>query len=347
MKKFYSILTISLLAGAMLTSCSSTNIMTLSVTNPAPVDIANDVKSIGIINRSLPSKKNSTLDKIDQILTVEGKDLDKEGAEQAVIGLKNELSYNKQFTKVALYDSIGLTSNGMGIFPAPLSWDEVTALCSKYNVDILYSLEFFDTDSKTSYTQRQRQSVNAFGIKLPVTEHTASIQTLLKTGWRIYDPVNKTIDDEYIGNDQVTSTGTGISPLVAVKAVQGRKQAITVASNKMGTYYAQRILPIKTRVSRQYYVRGNDTFKIAKRRAQTGDWAGAAELWEQELTALKAKVAGRAHYNMAIYREIEGDLDGAIEYASKAYSDYNDRRALRYINVLKQRKIDLAILKQQ
>ncbi len=346
MKNVYSFLLL-VLSIALISSCASTNNMTLSVVDPAPVDIANNVKTVGIVNRSLPSDKNKMLDKIDQVLTIEGKNLDKEGAEEAVNGLKTELTFNKQFTAIKTFDSIGLTSNGLGIFPAPLSWDKVTDVCNKNNVDILYVLEFFDTDSKTSYSSRERSSVNAVGLNIPIVEHTASITNIIKTGWRIYDPVNKTIDDEFIGTDRVTSVGTGLTPLAAVKAVQGRKQAVTVASNNMGNLYARRILPVRHRVSRQYYVRGSNNFKIARRRAQTGDWAGAADLWNMELLNTKRKTAARAHYNMAIYREIEGDLDGAIEYASKAYTDYNDRRALRYLNILNPRKRNIAILEQQ
>lgn len=41
---------------------------------------------------------------------------------------------------------------------------------------------------------------------------------------------------------------------------------------------------------------------------------------------------------MAIINEINGDLDKAIEWASKSYTDYGDKLALRYLNLLKNRK---------
>lgn len=345
MKNNYYTLFSILLVAIILSSCSSTNIMTLSVTDPAPVYIPDDVKSIGLVNRSLPSEKNKLLDKVDQVLTIEEKNLDKEGAEQAIDGLKDELLFNQQFTKIERLDGIDLTNNGLGVFPAPLPWDQVSDLCKNNNVDILYVLEFFDTDSKPVYSSRHKNVANNFGVNIPVTEHIVSITTIIKTGWRIYDPVNKTINDELVGRDKVVSVGSGISPLVAVKAVQGRKQAVNVSSNKLGKSYAKRILPIKHRVSRDYYVRGSNNFKIAKRRAQTGDWNGAADLWEQELLNPKKKATSRAHYNMAIYKEIQGELDSAIDFASKAYTDFKDQRALRYVKILEQRKRNVSILK--
>ena len=129
--------------------------------------------------------------------------------------------------------------------------------------------------------------------------------------------------------------------------IVGRKQAVLQASNNIGHNYALRIIPVKIRVTRDYYVRGTDNFKIARRRAQTGDWDGAAELWYKETSNPKAKIAGRTYYNMAIFNEINGDLDAAIDWASKAYSDFNNKLALHYLNVLKYRAQSQNELKQQ
>jgi hypothetical protein len=93
--------------------------------------------------------------------------------------------------------------------------------------------------------------------------------TLIQTGWRIYDPINKVIQDEWLANEQVLSTGAGINPVKAVEAVTGRKEAVLQASNGMGATYALRIVPFRTRVARDYYVRGTENFRIARRRAQT------------------------------------------------------------------------------
>jgi hypothetical protein len=50
---------------------------------------------------------------------------------------------------------------------------------------------------------------------------------------------------------------------------------------------------------------------------------------------------------MAIISEINGDLNAAVEWASKAYADYRDRRALRYINILNNRMARLEVLELQ
>lgn len=324
-------------SGIIISSCSSTNSLTLSVTQAPPVHVSSKIKSIGIIDRSLPSEKDKAMDKIDKILTAEGKNLDKDGAHEAVLGLFSELNNTNRFSEIKMIDSLDLRSPGVGIFPSALSSEQIEQICRDNNVDAIFTLSFYDTDAQVDYKAIPVEIDGPMGIKIPAIEHQATIITEIKTGWRIYDQINKTIADEYMVNDQVVSSGSGINPINAVQAIIGRKAAVMEISKDIGQNYALRIIPYNIRVSRDYYVRGTDNFKIAKRRAQTGNWDGAAELWNIEVNNPKGKVAGRACYNMAIINEINGDLDTAIEWASKSYTDYNNKLALKYVNILKNR----------
>lgn len=311
--------------------------MTISVIEPASVYIPSASKKVGIVNRSLPSEKNKTIDKLDKILSAEGKNMDRDGADKSVIGLFDELVDNNRFSEVKVIDSVDVRSPGSGVFPAALSWDKVAQICSDNKVNILFVLSFYDTDTKVNYQAVPVQLNGPLGVKIPAIEHHATVATVIKTGWRIYDLTHKVIRDEFLVNESVVLKGKGINPLSAVKAVMGRKEAVLQISNNMGHSYALRILPYRVRVSRHYYVRGTDNFKIAKRRAQTGDWDGAAELWDREVINPKRKIAGRACYNMAIINEINGDLDEAVKWASRSYTDYKDKLGLKYLNQLKYR----------
>ena len=338
MRKIYSTTAIPVLViSIILCSCSSTNSLTISVTEPAPVYVPSNIKSIGIVNRSLPLEKNKNIDKLDKILSAEGKNLDKEGARESVVGLFDELKNNNKFSEVKIIDSVDVRSPGAGVFPSVLSWKTIERICYENNVDAIFVLSFYDTDAKIDYKAVPIKIDGPLGIKIPAVEHHAIIATLIKTGWRIYDPANKFILDEYLVNENIVLTGAGINPIRAIEAIMGRKEAVLQLSNSIGHNYALRILPYRIRVSRHYYVRGTNNFKIAKRRAQTGKWDEAAELWDKEVSNLKRKVAGRACYNMAIINEINGDLNAAVEWASKSYTDYKNKKALRYLNVLKYR----------
>jgi len=226
----------------------------------------------------------------------------------------------------------------LGVFPAQLSWDEIDALCKTYNVDVIFSLEYYDTNATVEYEQKTVRIPNPFGVKVDIPGHKVTIRTALGNGWRVYDPHSKYVLDKSSYSDNIVSIGEGINPFKAVEAVAGRKEAVIQMSHDLGNVYARNIKPLTRRVTRSYYVRGTDNFEIGERRAQTGDWDGAAELWEKELDNADAKIAGRAHYNMAISNEINGNLEKAMEFASKSYTDYNNKEALRYINILKYRK---------
>ncbi|RSK39873.1 DUF6340 family protein [Mangrovimonas spongiae] len=345
--KFISKTVFCLGLAVMTFSCATTNRLTLSVTEPAPVYIDKDISQIGILNRSLATDENQILDKIDKILSIEDKNLDEDGANYTIEAIKNQLSRNNRFKSINIIESNKVENPGLGIFPSAIPWNVIEEICLENNIDAIISLSFYDTDATINYTTNTVQKVNAFGIKVPVIEHQATINTLIKIGFRVYDNQSKQILDEIIVNQTSTSTGKGVNPTKAIEALKGRREAVLQSSTLLGQDYALRTLPYKIRVSRDYYVKGTNNFEIGKRRAQTGDWDGAAQLWEKELNNPKPKIAGRACYNMAIINEINGNLERALQWASKAYTDYNDKIALRYVNILKQRMRKNVILNQQ
>ena len=328
---------LALIISGVLYSCSSMNSLTIRVTEPAPVYLPSDIKSVGILNRSLPTEKNQKMDDMDKYLSAEGKNLDRDGAEATLIGLFDELKKNDRFQSLKIINEPAVKNPGMGIFPAPLSWAQVERICQENDVEAIFTLAFYDTDATVDVGANPVEIAAPLGIKIPALETRITMHTVIKTGWRIYDPINEIIQDEYIINENQISSGSGINPLNAAQAVIGRKEAVLQVSNSIGHNYAFRILPYSERVSREYFVKGTENFEVAKRRAQTGDWDGAAELWEKEISNPKEKVAGRAYYNMAIINEINGNLDVAVDWASKSYSDYKNKDALDYLNILKNR----------
>jgi hypothetical protein len=50
---------------------------------------------------------------------------------------------------------------------------------------------------------------------------------------------------------------------------------------------------------------------------------------------------------MAIINEINGDIDLAIECAQKSYEDFDNKLALLYLNILKNRKTRIKMLNHQ
>lgn len=327
-------------------SCSSTNLMTLSVKQPAPVTIPPYIKKVGLVDRSRASGENKTIDAIHRAVSLETTDLQLAGASAGMSGLTDELMKNNRFTEVKALTAVDLRSFGAGVFPSALPWDTVERICRENNMDALFALELFDTESKLNYAAVPA-TIHTGIANLPAVEQQVSMTTQVKTGWRIYDPSSRNILDEYVISRDLQFSGRGINPVVAASALVGRKEAVKQVSNNAGQAYGDRILPYWIRVSRYYYSGGDANFTIANRMALTGNWDGAGKIWQEETTSASPKLAGRACYNMAIISEINGDVDGAIQWAQNAFEKYNNRLALSYVNILRNRKADNAVLKDQ
>ena len=322
------------------------NELYINVVQPAPVTIPSYIKNAGIIDRSDPSDETKGIDAVDRVLSLEGKNLDREGANASVAGLRDELSANNRFSEVVVIQTARAKSVGMGMYPPPLDWETVSSICAENKVDALFSLELFDTDSKISYQVKKSEGKTILGV-ITGYEQQADMLTTVKTGWRIYDPAGRNILDEINIVKDLTFSATGLTPVIAANALIDRKEAVKKVGSQAGITLAQRLLPYRIRVYRDYYVKGTNNFEIAMRKARTGNWEEAGQLWKKETTNTSTKIAGRACYNMAIISEIDGYLDLAIEWAKKAYEDYNNKPALKYINLLEDRKVNAMVLEEQ
>lgn len=309
----------------------------MNVLEPSAVHVPVVVKKIGLVNRTLPTKETKPLDDIEKALSLEGLNLDKEGADATMVSVKDRLSQSDRYTELKPIEDPSLKTIGAGVLPQSLSWDQVAKLCKTHQVDALLALEFYDTDTKLDF-KASNTTVNTPLGNVPSLAYQANMNTNVKTGWRFYDPQSKVLIDEYHVNRATMFTSSGNNPLMAAKALIHRKDAVNQISTQVGAAYAERILPYWTRVKRDYYIKGNDQLKTAARKAQAGNWDGAAEIWKQQSANADAKIAGRACYNYAIIHEINGNLDEAIKWAQKAYEDYNEKLALGYIRILQGRK---------
>ncbi|GAO42991.1 DUF6340 family protein [Flavihumibacter petaseus] len=342
MKNPVYLLSLTLFLGA----CSSTNLVHISVQEPAVVSIPRDVRAVSIVNRSMAAEENKVLDQIHRTINLESKSLIDEGGKACVNGLEEEMVANNRFERIVKLDSTNLRSFGAGVFPAALNWEQVEKICRETNTDALFSLELFDANTRVDYAALP--GVIKTGISnIPAVTSSVTMNTTVRTGWRLYYPATKLVLDEAYTNKNLQFSGKGINPAVAADALFQKKEAVKQAGNEAGHIYATRIDPYWIRVTRDYYVRGNDQFGVAKRKAQTGNWDQAGKIWEEQTKSSSNKVAGRACYNMAIISEINGDLDGAISWAQKAYEDYRVKIALRYVNMLRNRKVRNEVLAAQ
>lgn len=326
----------------LLTSCKM-NDMTIKVQSPAPVTIAPTVTRVGIINRALPSEEDKGRNSVHTVLSGETFTMLEEGSAESIRGLKDALMENQRFDTVLLLTKEKMYNPATGSFQSPVSWDKVESICNANQLDALFVLETFDTDLKV-IPPPPMQVNNPTQILNAVQQTT--ISTTVRSGFRIYEKTSRIIADEYMAVQTMSFNAT-LNPLGTIDGLLQRKEYVKQAANRDGRAYAERILTYWHWVPREYFVKGTDNFKVAMRRARAGNWDGAAELWLKETSNSRSKIAGRACYNMAISSEINGKLDDAIRWAEKSYTDYNTKQALRYLNILKNRKSQEGLVEYQ
>lgn len=320
-----------------LVSCK-TNLVYIKTVNPPPVYVPETVKHAGIINRSVPSDDNKALNSIHQAASAETAQMIRESGKEAMRGLNDALAGNKCFDIVKTISAPDLRTPVAGSFPSPLSWKDVETICKDNGVDVLFVLEVFDTQLRVVPLSTPAKVNTITDVINNVANAQANIITTVKAGWRLYDPAGKRLLDEFPQVEEMSVTANAATAVNTVEAMLGRKEAIRQSANRLGRAYADRFIPYQITLTRDYYVKGSRNFKIATRRARTGNWDGAGELWLKEANSSRRKTAGRGCYNMAILCEINDDLDAAITWAQKAYEDYNNKLALHYVNMLKYRK---------
>lgn len=332
-KQILSGLALSLLIG----SCK-TNLVYIKAVNPPPVVVSSAVKNVGIINRSVPSDDNKALNNLHQATSAETAKMIRESGMEGIRGLNEALIEHQRFDIVKPILSPDLRTPVAGSFPSPLTWKEVETICQNNGVDVLFVLEVFDTQLRVVPLTTPTKVNSVTDVINNVANAQADIITTVKAGWRLYDPKAKLVLDEFPQTDEMGVRANAATAINTVEAMLGRKEAIKQSANRLGRSYADRLIPYSITLTRDYYVKGTRNLKTAMRRARTGNWDGAGELWLKDTGSSRRKIAGRACYNMAILGEINGDLDGAIKWAQKAYEDYNNKLALQYVNMLKYRR---------
>lgn len=318
----------------------------LRVMKAADVTVPEHIQKIALINRTRASKENKNSNIIEGILTGEGIGADKEGAEECLFGLRQALTRTPRF-EVIQPAGLDLRGTGTGEFAQPLSWADVRKICEENKADAVIALEAFDSDSRMHRDTRPVTVTNKDGSKTTVPEYIATLNMRLTCGWRIYDLKNERIIDEHRDVAEMGFDSKGPTPQAAESGLPWRRDCVKRTGGRAGDQYCYRIAPMWITVSREYYKGGSDDMKDAYFYSRRNNWEKAAEIWKKESTNPSRKVAGRACFNMAVASEVEGKLDVALDWANKAWKEYGEKAAPRYIGILKYRMDEKERLKEQ
>ena len=306
----------------------------LTILQPGGVTLPSNIKTVALVNRALP--QNDKYNKAEGLLTGEGLKQDQRGMQEIFEAMNRTLSQSP--TLQPKLTNIEMKGSGDGTtFPPALSWADVDRICNQYNADAILALETYDSDCITTNAQVNGTKVGTNGTNITVPQFNVEQTVVIKYGFRIYNKASRSISDQFVNSYSTKWTASGNTLNEAMASVMNRSRAINQTCYTVGEWYARRISPNWVRVNRSYFKRGSNQLKIAGRKAMVNDWAGAENHWKASTTSSSSKIAGRACYNMALACEIRGDLVEAKNWAVKAYTNYNLRKAREYARILDNR----------
>jgi hypothetical protein len=313
---------------------------------PAELDIPVDIQSVAIIDRSAP--ENKLLSIIEGGITGEGIGQDKLGSGITLNGVSSILQNSERYSAVRTNEVLNGTASGRE-FPDPLSWDIIEQIAGKYKVDMVLSLESYDSDFIVTDGTKIVEKKNSDGqpIRMPVF-YARGVATV-NIGFRLYDPLGKNILDQYHFSHSMDWEAHGNSIFDAAKHLIGKENAMKDVAYEAGRRYGLRITPSWYRVTRIYYkkARKNPDLEEGARWMEANNWDNALRSLQLAVERGDQKSRGMAAHNLAVVYEILSDLDQSKSWAQKAWAQYENKDSKDYAYKLNLRIQDRDRLRYQ
>lgn len=343
MKSLYSILSIFFLS-LIAVSCGGTRNMRVEVKRPALITINQDIQSIALLNRSIPTSKAG----FEGALTMERPKQDKELSEECLRGLNDLLNTSDRFQVIRCETAMNSADEKSLSFGAPLNWATADSLCLKYKVEALMVLEFFDTDF--SILNPGATAVNAVGNVLngnaPSIQVTGTATSI--AGYRVYYPKTKSIlyEDRFEYKKRWTQNST--NPADAIAKLIKKSEALIEVSYETGREFAMNVVPLYYWENREMYKGKKGDLERGERQAIAKDWEGALKTWiEVYEMNRKSKIRAKAAFNAALASEVLGKLNDAQIWVQRAFVEGGKNTAKEYSDIIDYRLREQEKLKEQ
>lgn len=323
------------LIALIFTGCSKYGYVTLNYPLAPEAYLPDNIKTIAIVNRSLTKEEDKTTKILEAIKTGEIAGSDRVASDECLKGVFDVATNTSNFT-VVFPAKTRFYGTGTRQTPELLDWETVRAICDSSEADALLVLENFDSNTDLLLTTVSNQINTVANGGVPKPSLPSQIRMNVLCYWRLYNPYAKSIIDQYQSKDFLIFNGMGQNFSILPP------EALTNTAYAAGQNYIRRFLPSYYTVKRELYKRGKgaskQAFKAAFRCSEFANWQGAIDKWKEIVNRGNRKSAGRACLSIAVSYEVLGNTDMALQWAKRAYEDYNNKLARDYANILRQRQ---------
>ena len=222
-----------------------------------------------------------------------------------------------------------------GLEDLVLTRREVADLSETWGSDVIISLEKYSLDVDDS---------SIYYTDDPSVLHSHYHEVSAKVDWKIYLP----------GSPRPFNSYTTIDTLFFTDYMNGEIQSVPSSADRIrmlmyeaGMKYGRYLVPVWTETSRLLFRGKHDSLKLAAKSTDEGDWEDAFHIWWDMSQSTDSTVAARSLHNLAIFYELEDQLDSASYMVDQAaakdtasvirlYKDELDTRIQNRKEVLKQ-----------
>lgn len=327
-----------LLLTTLLVACAPS--ISVQVLQPALVSLPSDVKTLAVVDRSKSANVGQTiLSTLEGAVTGEAIGADREGAKKALEEFTMTVNNGPRFKVVQ--PVLTKEQSDTSMWDDELGWGKVRKICEASHADAIVSLEAFDSDTSLDI----RPTVDSEGKP----NFTVSRNSSVMSAWRVYYPKTKVVVDDLRDRKYTQSwEQVGVTKDAAIAALPTDINSISIVGGVAGDAYARRISPNYLWVQRGYYGKGSDGLKAGKNHVKAQDWDGAKVIWDKIVDKQDdPKIKGRAEFDLALYYEVNGDLDTALDWAKKGAVDLHNGKSRSYVSILSQRLADEKLLQEQ
>ena len=331
-------------------SCRTTRYVTFNSSRPAEITFAPEIQNFVIVDRTEFENKNVNI--IEGVLTGERPGDDKRGVLEMMMNFRQQMENTGRF-QVKVSEERLKGNQVLGELPSPESWETIIRIANENQADLVVMVEVFDSDFRvmdSRETIMRKIAEGAITKTIPVIEFYSKGDGRLTSGFRIYDPLNKEIIDQELFDVNHHWESKGLTPIAASNALIHRGEAMRILSSMAGRRYASKLAPTPIRIRREFWARrkGAPEIAIGTRYADVNEWNKSIETWQRGLdTSSKRKARGGYCHNIAVAYEVLGDFEKALEWSSRAWVEYKDKKSKYYHRALRNRIRDEQILNDQ
>jgi hypothetical protein len=184
---------------------------------------------------------------------------------------------------------------------------EVDNICDTIGGDAIISMEYYVVGLLEHYEYFRDN---------PTEIQNRYFEVHNKIKWNIHLPGRPTPFDSYVTADTLyypsIENGTWVGTYVS------GPDMIRDLFYESGYRYGMYLVPVWITTTRYLYRGKEDALKMAIRRTDAGDWETAYSIWEEMSESPDSVAAAKAVYNLAIYYELEDQLDTASIMVDRA-----------------------------